>query len=123
MSMPKRRALVWTVTAGYWIALVVLTHIPPSRVPATPVSDKLLHFVAYFILTLLLILSLYEARFRIRTAIIAASAIALSYGVVDERVQKLVGRYCSLNDWLADAAGVAAAAVLAIALHRLIASR
>jgi len=123
MIASMRRALVWTVTAGYWVLLVVLTHVPPARVPAAPVSDKLLHFVAYFILTLLLILSLREARLRFAAAIATASVIALAYGVADELVQKLVGRHCSLRDWLADAAGVAAAVLLATLIRAVIASR
>lgn len=123
MVASMRRALVWTITAGYWVVLVVLTHVPPTRVPATPVSDKLLHFVAYFILTLLLILSLREARLRFASAVLIASILALAYGVADELVQKLVGRHCSLRDWLADAAGVAAAALLAVLIRAVIAWR
>lgn len=103
---------VWSMTAAYALLAFVLTHLPPSELPKTRVSDKLAHFVAYFILTSLLYISLWVARRALVWTIVLTMLIALVYGAFDELTQPLVGRFCSLHDWLADAAGAASATIV-----------
>ena len=46
--------ILWSLTAIYWLTIFTLTHLPPTRLPQTHVSDKVEHFTAYFILATLL---------------------------------------------------------------------
>jgi VanZ family protein len=102
--------------AGYWICLFVVTHLPPTRLPKTRISDKFSHFAAYAVLAALLIWSLRQLGCSLRAAAWSAIAICLAYGAIDEYLQIYVGRICSLRDWLADVTGaVAVAAVVVVA--------
>jgi VanZ family protein len=85
--------------------------------PPTPadVSDKSLHFAAYFMLGLLTVRAVLggvPARVTRRGAMLAL-LIAIGYGVFDEGHQYFVpGRSADVFDLLADSAGVAAALVV-----------
>jgi VanZ family protein len=52
---------------------------------------------------------------------IAVSALiivaGLAYGAIDEQTQKLVGRDCSLRDWIADAGGAVTAVVILLVIR------
>lgn len=103
------------MTGAYWISIFILTHLPPTTVPKTRVSDKALHFGVYAILGVLLHLSV---RPRAWKKILLVLAVLLLYGAMDELTQPLVGRFCSFDDWLADAAGAAVALSLCAAVER-----
>jgi VanZ family protein len=79
------------------------------------VSDKLAHFIAYFILAALLVLSI---RTRSLVGALLGIMVVLAYGAFDELTQPLVGRFASLEDWLANAAGAMVATVVMIPFCR-----
>jgi VanZ family protein len=106
------RSGLWLITGAYWLLLATATHLPPAKLPATHVSDKVEHFVAYLILAVLVYASLRKMRYRVGSALVIALVIALIYGAIDEQTQKLVGRDCSLRDWIADAGGAVAGGVV-----------
>ncbi len=100
----------WLVIAVTFTATVILfTHIPQGVMPTRPgegVSglDKLLHVVAYGVITFLFILSLKSST-SLLSALFLFFAIS-AIGIVDEATQSLVNRTASANDWLADIVGI-----------------
>ncbi|MDO8549196.1 MAG: VanZ family protein [Ignavibacteria bacterium] len=57
--LEKRKVfLVYTPLVLYWIVLLAATSFPTISVPTTDVSDKIMHFIAYFGLGILLNLTL-----------------------------------------------------------------
>ncbi len=108
------KRLATPAAAFYWLALYIGTHIPnPDVLIGTHVSDKVLHFSAYFGLYLVL-----ACRIRIlddnwptmRQTIILAAMTSL-YSAFDEITQGIpvINRYPDIMDAVADCAGVAAA--------------
>ncbi len=114
--MIRMRWLVRIVAVVYWAAIFGATHLPPAKVPTTHVSDKLEHFIGYFLLAAMLYLATRTLAVAPMRAMLIVLIVSLAYGVFDEQTQKLVGRDCSLYDWLADAAGAALAACISLAL-------
>jgi VanZ family protein len=108
----RHRRLLWTITIGYWLVLFTLTHLPPSKLPQTHVSDKLEHFTAYGLLAGWLSLSLTSARRSVLKTILLVMAIVLIYAAADELTQPLTHRTCDIHDWFADGIGAATGAVL-----------
>lgn len=92
----------------YWPALFVLTHVPmPESVQAAHVADKGLHFVAYFLLVLLIwgSVSPYERVRWNRATVWWVLLVLLCYGAVDEWSQGWVrGRSTDVGDYYADVA-------------------
>lgn len=98
----------------YWITWATLTHIPHFRAPSglkryylgIPL-DKIAHCGAYALLSFLLCAwwSLRKRRPGFWDSLLIM-IILLSYGALEELTQKLVGRGCEFNDWLADVCGV-----------------
>jgi VanZ family protein len=113
--------------AGYLILLVVATHLPRS-VPFLPSNfnylDKLCHFTAYALLSLLLVTTwqLAAGVLTRRHLIWAWMAVAL-FGAVDELTQLAVGRDCELSDWIADAVGAAVGLIVFVLLRDVVAAR
>ena len=106
----RRLKFVWV---GYWVVLFVLTHIPVEpRVPGMRHGDKILHVVAYFVLTFL---GGWAASQRMRASRLLGWAIVYAaYAAADEYLQRFAGRSMTLGDFLADLLGIAlATAVLA----------
>ena len=100
-----------TLILAVFIAIGTLS--PPSTGGAgLPLSDKQLHFIAFCLLVLPLLLV------RPRHAIWLAPA-AIAYGGAIEIIQPLVGRSADWADFLADMAGVVAGVAMAGARHRL----
>ena len=104
------RRAIWLATAAFWAGLCVLTHTPVALPTVIVRSDKTGHFIGYLVLATALFASLRLAGRR--EPMLAVLAIGLAYGVLDELLQIPVGRSCELNDWFADAAGVAVAVTL-----------
>jgi len=98
----------WLTIATLFTAIVVLfTHIPqeimPERLQVRGL-DKIEHFAAYGVITLLFVLSLRD-----RFSLLSAAALFFSIsalGAVDELTQPLVNRVASPFDWLADIVGI-----------------
>lgn len=94
----------------YWIILFILTSLPTGlAIETRDVSDKVLHFGAYGLLSVLLYLNLY---FQNKSNLLSSYAglftilIASFYGVLDEVHQMLVpGRSAEFLDWFADFTG------------------
>ena len=100
--------------AVYWLALYVGTHIPnPDMLIGPHVSDKVLHFSAYFGLYLVLAVRIrivHEAWPTMRQTVILATMTSL-YSAFDEITQGLpiINRHPDIMDAVADCAGVVTA--------------
>lgn len=94
----------------YWIILFIATTLPGKDMPSLDVSDKIEHFSAYFILAVLLNLTLMFQNKYIgikKKAWIFTLLIILTYAGLDEIHQLFVpGRDCEILDWVADSSGV-----------------
>ena len=105
----KKKLFVFTPLIIYWIILFIATSLPVQSVPAIAISDKINHFLAYFILSVLLNLALIFQRksiFFFNNAAAAAVIIASVYGALDEIHQIFIpGRFAEVLDWLSDTAG------------------
>ncbi|WP_413658808.1 VanZ family protein [Maricaulis sp. D1M11] len=110
------RALRWGGRILFVTAVVLITDLALQPGSATPPrifgSDKVEHFLAFLVLTVLIRLGWP------RRSLILLSIIVLSYGALIELVQGMdwVGRTSSVADFIADGAGVAAGLALIIAL-------
>ena len=104
----------------YWVTLFIIAHIPiPQIVYQAHVSDKILHFVAYLILTFLLWFAVKDKQ-KVRwhkTDVWWVALVALVYAALDEWTQGLVGRSCDLMDFTADMAGVFTGLILFSFFH------
>ena len=115
----KLLRLFWTLTAVFWVSIFVATHIPAQRLPDVSVSDKFMHFVAYFVLASLVYISTRltnPSRNGLGATVIA---IAMVYGAIDELLQPLVNRNADLDDWLYDVGGAVCAVFLLAAARRI----
>jgi VanZ family protein len=103
-------ATLWRVLlAGYWFALVVGTHLPPTlgTLPGDR-GDKLAHFVAYAALAWLLAMAWQSSAGRLNFRHLRWAWLAiLLVAVADEVTQPPFGRDASAWDWLVDALGSA----------------
>ena len=121
----KGRRWLNGVVAAYWLAMFVGTHIPnPEAIIGPEVSDKLLHFSAYFVLMALLLMRhrLTEGRWASGPQLWRLLAVVCLYAAADELLQAVPGinRHADVQDALADIAGavgaVAAAGLVSRAL-------
>jgi VanZ family protein len=125
-----RRLWLWGPPAGFMVALFWASSQPDLTAMPGGMSDKTLHFAAYFVLAVLCQHATAGGRWsgiHPRSAL-AAFAIAAGYGAFDEFHQMLTpGRFPSVADWVADALGAAAALglglLVAALVRRLISSR
>jgi VanZ family protein len=110
----------------YWPLLFVSTHVPIDPDVTLPGNDKSLHFVGYGILALLMgaVLITQKRTFERRRFPFAGAFFLLSlYAAFDELTQRLVGRHCDLQDWLADVAGIAIGLFVAACISQLLKAR
>ncbi len=110
--IPRRAKLaLWVV---WWLAMFIATTIPGHSLGDTPLwsFDKLIHCSMYGVLTLLVLWwASGESWWRSAHLLLLMGCLIL-WGAIDELHQPLVGRSCSLYDWLADCCGVLLAALL-----------
>lgn len=94
--------------------MFVGTHIPMASTPdEPPVPDKLIHFVMYAVLGLLLPLwSGWDVPLTFRRVLTLLGGLT-GYAAVDEWLQIPVGRTAEWWDWVADAGGAASGLALA----------
>lgn len=109
--------LVYIPLAVYWGIIFTATSIPVDGLPKLfDAQDKLEHFAAYFILEILLALTLhFQDKFRtLKLKPIMFSLLFLSlYAALDEIHQYFIpGRYADVFDWTADVIGGAIAILL-----------
>ncbi|MBN2430398.1 MAG: VanZ family protein [Acidobacteria bacterium] len=90
---------------GYFLMLAVAGHIPLSvHLNSWGFTDKVLHFLAYILLALLLFRFLRGYGYRGRY--LPVLILGFVYAAVDEATQALVpGRFVSFYDFLANTAG------------------
>ena len=94
--------------AGYWLVIFLLTHVPSSMIKPPKISDKLMHFLAFGGLGMLMCYVTTSDRLVRRFSIIAI--IGMSYAAIDEYTQGFVrGRSPDVMDFVADTAGILAA--------------
>ncbi len=111
----------WILLLVYWPALFVLTHLPHPPVSHIYGSDKIAHFTAYLLLTVLFWLARKgkdRPHLRSRT-VYYVLLLLLCYGAVDELSQQLVpNRFADWVDWLADTAGVVMGLFIVMVLRK-----
>ena len=118
----RLRLLATPAVAGYWLLIFVTTHIPnPENLPTPDVSDKLLHFSAYFVLY-----GLFSVRHRLLTSDWPDGKrhgqfllLLTIYAVLDELLQLLpvVNRNADLLDGIADCGGLLTAAFIVMLIQ------
>jgi VanZ family protein len=105
----QKLVLVYLPLVFYWIILFTLTTLPVQSVPSVGVSDKIEHLLAYFVLSILLYLTLLFQKKSVlfkNYAMLFTLLIVFTYGVLDEVHQLMIpGRSCELLDFLADVFG------------------
>ncbi len=115
MISSRRRKFTLIGLLLYWPAIFIFAHIPiPQVVRRAGVSDKSLHFLAYFVLTCLLWLAVSpnkKVNWR-KAAVWWILVVVVWYGVIDELLQARVGRSCDLADFIADIIGTFSGLVL-----------
>ena len=112
-----RRRVLRIIFVAYWITLFGLTHLP--KLPAYPgprYKDKLAHAAAYALLTGLALGAWQAAGRSAARSAVVWFAVLSGYAAIDELLQTLVGRSCTLGDWLADTTGVALVAAIWLAM-------
>jgi len=114
------RRLILAALVLYWGFALTMTHMPHPPPIGPQVSDKLIHFLAYGLLSGLLFLAMWMSRPNMRWLPLLVLGIVLAYAAFDELTQPLFHRDCEFGDWLADsAAGVIAVSVLGTIRHLL----
>jgi VanZ family protein len=100
----SRKLFVIYIFVGWMVFVTIMSLIPEGGVALGEKGDKIAHFCAYFMTSLLFY---YAFRSRFERADIYAVFFAFGYGVILELAQLLVpGRICSLKDLLANFSGV-----------------
>ncbi|MDP2036780.1 MAG: VanZ family protein [Ignavibacteria bacterium] len=102
--------LVYVPLVVYWGIIFTATSIPVDGLPKLfDAQDKLEHFAAYFILEILLALTLHfqDKFYTLKLKPILFSLLFLSlYAALDEIHQYFIpGRYADVLDWAADVIG------------------
>jgi len=117
---PLRRrihVLFQIAVVGYWLAMFWATHVPRAEVvKQLPATDKELHFVAYFVLGL--IVPFWKLPLPLPTVrrLVRWWCVVVLYAAIDELLQIPVGRSCEVLDWCADAMGAAGGVIVAAAV-------
>jgi VanZ family protein len=108
--------LIYLPLGLYWIALFIATSIPTEYIPAVGVSDKLNHFFAYLVLSVLLYLTfIFQEKAPLLREYPATFTLLIGsvYGIIDELHQLLIpGRHAEVLDWIADFIGVIAGVLI-----------
>jgi VanZ family protein len=102
------------MVAGVFIGELLPGNSPIMQtLAASHISDKLLHFGAYFLLTLVPL-----ATFRRSNALLTLFGLALMGGLLELLQQLVPGRSCDLADEAANMAGLVAGTVLVYGWRR-----
>jgi VanZ family protein len=104
---PSWRRWYLRILPAYWIFLFLATHLPGLKTGGPPQSDKLLHFVAFAILTFLFWRGCEAASRTLGPRFVCfAFPILIAYAGLDEYLQQFVGRGTDLEDFVADVVGI-----------------
>ena len=103
------RALAWLPALAWAAVIFSLSAEPALPAPEVPYLDKVAHFGAYAVLGACLAFAAHRSSLPMALAVFLGTA----YGATDEIHPRFVpGRSPDVFDWVADAAGVAAAVYL-----------
>ena len=122
--LEKRKVLlIYTPLALYWFILLAATSIPAISVPTTAISDKIMHFAAYFglgvLLNLTLIFQSKYPRLKQKNALYTV-LIGCLHAIIDEVHQHFIpGRFMEFLDFAADFFGLVCAVVFVLFLLKL----
>ncbi len=108
MSLLKRHKYVLITLGFYWPAIFIATHVPiPLLARRSGMSDKTMHFLAYFILVFFwwFAISPYKKVHWAKAKVWISLVIMVWYGVFDEWLQGRVGRSADVMDFFADLTG------------------
>jgi VanZ family protein len=105
----KFRGRMLGVTAAFWLACFVGTHIPASRLVPLGVKDKTLHLSGYAAMAAMLAATMWAYGWPRRKRLLGAATMIPAYAALDEITQPLVNRCADVADWTADMIGAAAA--------------
>ncbi|MGV3482977.1 MAG: VanZ family protein [Planctomycetaceae bacterium] len=109
--------LATCVLALYWLLIFTGTHLPTLPKMSPVVTDKLLHFTAFFGLSILLCWVI-QTRRHVWQKFAWVAVIAISYAGFDEITQSFVrGRTTDVKDFAADCLGIFTAIALYAALR------
>jgi VanZ family protein len=115
MALARRQKVVLISLLLYWPAIFILAHIPvPKFFHGAQVSDKTLHYIAYFVLVFLLWFAVGPDR-KVKwnsAAVWWVLLVVVCYGVLDEWLQGYVGRNADVMDFFADLAGALTVLIL-----------
>lgn len=119
----NKKKLVYFPLGIYWSVLLILTSLPGKDLPKTGINDKIEHFIAYFLLGLLLSLTLLlqNKYYKIKKYFTIFSVLFIGlYAALDEIHQLFVpGRDCDIIDWTADVIGASFGILLIIFLVKI----
>ena len=110
--LQRHKHLMLSVCVILWGLAFIVSHIPADRLPETHVSDKSLHFVGFFGLSSVLLLTLTGYNVLRLRRVVAAICITAGYAAFDEATQALVNRQAAFGDWLADVCGAVLAVIV-----------
>ena len=116
----KNRKFIFNFLKVYWVILFIATSYPSSNIPTFGVGDKVEHMSAFFILGVLLNLTLIfqnkYPKLKVKSSLYTI-LIGSGYGIFDELHQLFIpGRSCDILDFSADFSGLVLAVVFIILL-------
>lgn len=118
--MVALRRVILVALILYWGFALTMTHVPHPPPIGPPVSDKLIHFLAYGLLSGLLFLAMWISRPNMRWLPGVVLGIIVAYAAFDELTQPFFQRDAEFGDFLADSsAGLIAVSVLGTIRHLL----
>jgi len=104
--------LVYVPLVFYWIVLFIATTLPTERMPSFDISDKLQHFGAYLVLSVLFNLTIsFQTKIKLirEKHYFFTLIIVAVYAAFDEIHQYFIpGRSCEFLDFFADIVGLLA---------------
>jgi VanZ family protein len=123
----NRIELIYWLLGIYWTTLLVLTSLPGNDLPDFKVSDKLEHFLAFCVLSMLLYLSLFvQGKYQRlkKYSSFFSLLIVGTYAALDELHQLFIpGRDCEYLDWIADFTGALAGVLIIRAILKYLVSK
>ena len=117
-SSSRWAKLSLVVLAVYWLALCCGTHVRQPPPIGASQWDKAIHFAAFAVLAVLLLLAWSRFRTPARQSYEVAFSVLVVYAAADEFSQLVVGRSCDPWDWVADVSGAVVGLTLVAAMGR-----
>ena len=113
--MFRGRRFIFLSALVVFVAITVLSLMPPRTNLTIPTNDKVGHFIAYAVFSLnILLLGKNIMQYTVSTLLI------VTYGILFEFLQSFVGRETSFYDFLANSAGVSIGIVLFLLFRKAI---